>query len=121
MAAKWREKWDSELAMALAGRKPSDRAEYMRERHQRHKARFQAYRKTLSCKVCGDNRWYVLDFHHRNGRSDKTSYRSVIAIAQNCRWETVMKELALCDVLCANCHRERHYLEALDEADDVSE
>ena len=65
------------------------------------------YKKTLSCKKCGESRFYLLDFHHRN--PEEKEY----AISDNPRagLETIKKEIAKCDVLCANCHREWHYLE----------
>lgn len=48
----------------------------------------------------------VMDFHHRNS-DDKVVRVSRMA---NERWpyEEIDKEIAKCDLLCANCHRLRH-------------
>lgn len=64
------------------------------------------YKKTLHCKKCGENRYYLLDFHHRNPNEKKYT------ISNNTRanFETIKKEIEKCDVLCSNCHREWHYL-----------
>lgn len=64
------------------------------------------FKRTLSCKKCGENRFYLLDFHHRN--PEEKDY----TISDNSRasLETIKKEIDKCDVLCSNCHREWHYL-----------
>lgn len=64
------------------------------------------YKKTLCCKKCGEKRFYLFDFHHRN--PEEKDY----AISDHSRasLETIKSEIEKCDVLCANCHREWHYL-----------
>lgn len=57
------------------------------------------------CKKCGyDKCIAALDFHHRNAE-DKS-----FTISSGCtkKWDTLVKELDKCDLLCANCHREYH-------------
>ena len=59
------------------------------------------------CVKCGDKREYVLDFHHKDPNEKeftigRTGTRMTMAL-QN--------EIDKCVVLCANCHREFHYLE----------
>lgn len=70
---------------------------------------FNQYRKTLKCsnEQCGDNRWYVLDFHHTDpGEKEFTiSQMSCRGVGK----ERILQEIAKCEVLCANCHRARHY------------
>lgn len=49
--------------------------------------------------------WYVLDFDHVRGKKvanigQMLTYFSV---------DDIMKEVAKCDVVCANCHRARTY------------
>ena len=62
--------------------------------------------RSKGCEQCGDKRHYVIDFHHRNPE-EKT-----ITIGQTNRWTRTQleKELKKCVRLCANCHREHHYL-----------
>lgn len=59
------------------------------------------------CAKCGDTRVYVLDFHHR----DPTQKDFTICQYKRGSQETIQKEIDKCIVLCANCHREFHYLE----------
>ena len=60
------------------------------------------------CRKCGEKRFYVLDFHHRipNSKEDVIAHMIKSSSA-----ERLLEELSKCDVLCANCHREYHYLE----------
>jgi hypothetical protein len=60
--------------------------------------------KSRPCADCGvQYPYYVMDFDHREGEKkifemNRVSYVSMRAIKQ---------ELEKCDVVCANCHRER--------------
>lgn len=58
------------------------------------------------CLVCGYDRCIeVLEFHHR----DPAQKDFGIAASGSCRsWDRIQTELDKCDLLCANCHRERH-------------
>ncbi len=47
----------------------------------------------------------VLEFHHRDPRSKEFAIGSDGIPRSR---ERVRAELAKCDLLCANCHRERH-------------
>ena len=69
------------------------------------------YKKNLVCKTCGESRWYVLEFHHR----DPDEKEKAIGQMLHDGWsrEKIMKEIEKCDTLCANCHRELHYLDKI--------
>ena len=59
------------------------------------------------CVKCGEERWYLLDFHHRN-----PSIKS-FDILHDClrhNIEDIDKEISKCDILCKNCHSEFHIL-----------
>lgn len=45
---------------------------------------------------------YVMDFDHVRGEK-----KFDISLSERTAWETVLAEIAKCDVVCANCHRER--------------
>ena len=62
-----------------------------------------------NCSICGENRWWVLDFHHKNNKefSIGDASRKGVSI------ENLKEEIRKCDVLCANCHRDLHYKEKL--------
>jgi predicted HNH restriction endonuclease len=63
--------------------------------------------RSKGCEKCGESRFYVIDFHHKDP-SSKT-----FTIGQTDRWTITQlkKEIKKCIRLCANCHREVHYLE----------
>jgi len=63
-------------------------------------------KKTFSCGKCGENRYYVLDLHHRDPSKKDRNLGAVGGWSK----ERILKEISKCDVLCANCHREFHYL-----------
>jgi len=64
------------------------------------------------CMDCGETHPAVLQLHHREGEPYDKRYRSARAMVTHCRpQDAVIKELAKCDVLCANCHLKRHYNE----------
>lgn len=64
--------------------------------------------KSNGCKKCGDKRLYVLDFHHRDPSQKEGTINHMIKSAG---YAKLMDEIQKCDILCANCHREFHYLE----------
>lgn len=71
---------------------------------------FSEYKSTLSCESCGDSRYWVLDFHHKNP-NEKDS--EVSQLVTKCSKKLLQEEINKCKVLCANCHRDLHYKEAL--------
>ena len=72
---------------------------------------FREYKKTLFCENCGDTRWYVLDFHHKNGTKKNKDYLLSKLMYLGLSKETLIKKTQECKVLCSNCHREFHYLQ----------
>lgn len=54
---------------------------------------------------------YIYDFHHLDG-STKTDNPSAILKRE---WSKAKQEMDTCLLLCANCHRERHYGPKLQE------
>ena len=85
------------------------------ERSVRNYQRVKKYRQTAKeklveykggkCKYCGYNKCtQALDFHHIDpGEKDFT-----ISNYQYLKWETLLKEVDKCVLVCANCHREIH-------------
>ena len=57
------------------------------------------------CKKCGYNKCpAALEFHHRDPTEKETvNLKSCLSM------KTLLKEIAKCDLLCANCHREEHF------------
>lgn len=69
-----------------------------------NRARLTAYLLANPCVDCGEGDLRVLDLDHR----DRAQKRDVVSrLVFRAPWETVARELTLCDVRCANCHRRR--------------
>ena len=58
------------------------------------------------CVKCGDTRSYVLDFHHIDPETKEFTIGKMKKSSEN----IIQNEIEKCVVLCANCHREYHYL-----------
>lgn len=60
------------------------------------------------CIKCGyDKCIAALEFDHRNPKEKEFHFSGKHCLS----WERLKKELDKCDLLCANCHRERHWNE----------
>jgi hypothetical protein len=70
------------------------------------KKKFVEYKKDLQCKDCGNKDFRVLDFDHINNDKDDNVGNLV---NMGCCWNTIMKEINKCEVVCSNCHRIRTY------------
>ena len=58
------------------------------------------------CSKCGYNKYpEVLEFHHKNPSQKDFNISSK---GHSRSWSKVREEIAKCDLLCANCHREVH-------------
>ena len=61
--------------------------------------------KDIPCMDCGAKYPpYVMDFDHRPGEN---KVEAVSALLAHAGIQRVIDEIAKCDVVCANCHRER--------------
>ena len=54
------------------------------------------------CKKCGEDRHWLLDFHHIRDKEKPISKMKYY------RWSMMKKEILKCELLCANCHGEIH-------------
>jgi len=65
------------------------------------------YKKGLSCIRCSESHPATLQFHHRNPQEKEFS----IGMYRRGKFsrERVLKEIAKCDVICANCHAKEHW------------
>ena len=66
------------------------------------------YKKTLCCEICGENRYWVLDFHHKN---PKEKDLEVALVVRQCSKQKLLDEIKKCMVVCSNCHRDIHHKE----------
>lgn len=82
---------------------------YVRKKYAERKDWVNKIKLEKGCQKCGEKRPYVLDFHHIDP-SIKDGTVARIAANLN-KKEDILIEIDKCIVLCANCHREFHYLE----------
>jgi hypothetical protein len=54
------------------------------------------------CKICGEDNFFKLCFHHLRDKKEKLSKM------KERRWEEIEKEIRKCDLVCQNCHYEIH-------------
>jgi hypothetical protein len=65
--------------------------------------------KDAPCVDCGQRYpFYVMEFDHREGETKLFNIADVTSKRRTSK-ETLDRELAKCDLVCANCHRERTY------------
>ena len=62
-------------------------------------------RDKLNCEECGEGRPPTLDFHH----PDEKELGVAEMVAYGYSKQSIREEIDRCIVLCANCHRVRHY------------
>lgn len=74
------------------------------------------YRASHPCVDCGETDPIVLDFDHRNP-SEKV-FCVTRGMARYSR-ETLMAELAKCDIRCANCHRRKSHRDRCGERPEI--
>lgn len=61
-----------------------------------------AYLANHPCVDCGEDDVKVLEFDHLRDKKFEVSKK-----LSDRRWDSLLQEIAKCDVVCANCHRRR--------------
>lgn len=70
----------------------------------RNKIKLDEYKVERGCVDCGFNvHPAALEFHHIKGKKEFN-----ISQGKHLGWNTILSEIAKCEVVCANCHRMRH-------------
>lgn len=88
---------------------PEQQRRYLREYHERRVA-FVEEAKAGHCVDCGQSYPpYVMDFDHVRGEK----VADVNHLRNRSSWQRLAEEIAKCDLVCANCHRERTHQRAL--------
>lgn len=67
---------------------------------------FRMKKAELHCGRCPEDEPYCLDFHHKDPKEKETTMARAIHYGWSI--ERIEKEIAKCEVLCANCHRKVH-------------
>ena len=85
--------------------------EQQKEKNKRHLIKvgewLNQYKKHLFCARCHESHPATLQFHHRNPEEKDFS----ISVYRTGKWsrDRILKEIAKCEVLCANCHAKEHW------------
>lgn len=80
---------------------------YMSNKNAENRMAIQQLKKAVCCAKCGEQRWYLLDYHHIDPTSKKDK---VSELMLHSSLKDALNEIDKCIPLCANCHREFHYL-----------
>lgn len=67
-------------------------------------SKFNEWKNTLSCEICGEDESCTLDFHHL----DPNEKEEGISNIRHLTFSRIQKEVEKCVVLCSNCHRKVH-------------
>lgn len=86
-------------------------AENQNRFRQKRRSMVNAIKEERGCMDCGTHHPAVLDFHHKEGLNGNIKNRVSRMVSENASWQRILEQIEKCDVLCANCHRIRHYNE----------
>jgi hypothetical protein len=86
-----------------------DRIERSKQKRRELVEWYREYKKTLRCADCGQDHPATLEFHHLDPTKKDALVSRLIATTSSLR--RLQEEMAKCVVLCANCHRIRHWNE----------
>lgn len=84
---------------------------FMKQKYQEKKQIVAELKSQAKCAKCGDNRSYVLDYHHINPNNKENTIARMTS--NNYQLDKTMEEIKKCICLCSNCHREFHYFNNL--------
>ena len=97
----------------------SNKRQYL-DRNARTSARHRALTRSAKLRPCVDcgvqYPYYVMDFDHRDGETKSFILSDVSRVTS----KSLMREIEKCDVVCANCHRERTHQRALKKSTSYS-
>jgi hypothetical protein len=80
----------------------------VKKRYDENKDYINALKEGKSCVKCGYNKCAAaLDYHHID---PSTKINTVAKLSTHANLKDAIKEIEKCVLLCANCHREFHYL-----------
>lgn len=84
---------------------------YMKNKYKEKQQVIEQLKSECSCAKCGDKRGYVLDYHHINPEEKEDNISKMLSNRYDIN--KISQEINKCIVLCANCHREFHYFNSL--------
>ena len=97
--------WGQKYHKANKDRMRESNIRRLRERYARNRLIMEKA-KDVPCQDCGERYPpYVMDFDHR----DPTTKAAKVSSMHHTSVKRLVAEIAKCDVVCANCHRERSW------------
>jgi hypothetical protein len=85
---------------------PQNQRDAVNERRAEVRERIATYKIENPCTDCGKHYpSYVMDFDHVRGEK-----RAGVAQLTTHSWDVIQAEIDKCDLVCANCHRERTFM-----------
>ena len=75
-----------------------------KENKQRNRDWVRSIKESESCKICDEDRWEALVFHHIGEKKAAVSR----LVNQEYGLERIAEEIEKCIILCSNCHRVHH-------------
>lgn len=95
--------------MVKRGRKSNKEKEEIKQQQKVLKKYLTDVKQHSKCQICGEDRWWCLDFHHIR---DKKLPIPELA-RTGCSIEELKHEIDKCIIVCANCHRDIHHKKQL--------
>ena len=87
-------------------------SKFMKNKYQEKRQEVQQLKSEHCCAKCGYNKCpEALEFHHVDPAQKETTVARLLANGYGLK--KALEEIKKCIILCANCHREFHYLEKL--------
>jgi len=68
-------------------------------------------KKNSKCLKCGEDKWFCLEFHHKDKSQKKFGISE--AISSSYGKKAISEEIDKCVLLCRNCHAHLHHLEKI--------
>lgn len=81
---------------------PEKHKKFTEERRMNIRKQIWEYKEIRGCLRCPEKDPRCLDFHHRDPTTK--SYNIASGVSNKVSFETLMKEIEKCDLLCRNCH-----------------
>ena len=76
----------------------------IKDRRNRIRKIIKRHKSIRGCVICGDRRWWVLEYHHPGYKKENMS-----VLVAHAAINKIRQEIKACWVVCANCHRDIHY------------
>lgn len=87
-------------------RNKTEYIEKNKERRDQLRRKVSKYKSRRGCSRCSEDHISCLDFHHES--ADEKEENISRMVEKTYSWESILKEIQKCELICANCHRKIH-------------